>query len=176
MKHLHLLIPLIGVVSCSPIPVPAIFSTPVSSSDHSTSTAIFQEVNEYRRTKGKAPLARHSGLDQLALQHSEDMRRKRGGGSPKTIVNHDGFGYRFSIAQNKYNFGNLHENVAVAPRGSSIVQTWIHSRGHEPAMRSAWSCTGVGAVVDSDGTVFATQLFGNFAIDRSKLQNRGPLF
>lgn len=133
--------------------------------DNSTSTAVYNDVNRYRSRIGKAPIARHEGLDRLARDHSEFLRRNRGKFklSKSGNVSHDGFESRAATARQRYGMGNIHENVAAGPRGSSMTKTWIASRGHEPAMRDNWDYTGVGVVVDSDGYIFATQLFANRA-------------
>ena len=147
---LSALVPLAAVSCVSPNPgtFPA--------ADNSNATALFNDVNRYRAGLGKPPLVRHAGLDAIAQRHSEAMRRSG-------RLSHDGFQARAATARTKYQLTPLHENVAWGTRGSSITRIWAASRRHAPAMRGNWSYTGVGVAVDGNGTIFATQLFGNTA-------------
>jgi uncharacterized protein YkwD len=137
---------------------------------------VFQEVNSYRRSHGKSDLQRHSGLDRIAQEHSEYLRKRRGTfGINGANVSHFGFESRAINARERYQMGATSENVAAASRSGKsaaplLVQLWSNSRSHEANMRNSWTHTGVGVVVDSDGMVFATQLFG--CITHSQLTNR----
>jgi uncharacterized protein YkwD len=51
-----------------------------------------------------------------------------------------------------------------------IVNLWAGSKNHEFNMRQSWTHTGVATVTDSDGMVFATQLFAT--VSSSKLATR----
>lgn len=135
----------------------------LSKSDHGTSAGIFRDVNAYRARFGKPALRRHTGLDRLAQAHSEFLRANRGKFtlSKTGNVSHFGFEGRAAVARTKYGLASIHENVAAGPREISIIKVWANSSGHEPAMRGDWACTGVGVAVDSDGMIFATQLFGS---------------
>jgi len=150
-------------VSCSSPPplAPGISKIAMSGlpqSDQSTSTGIYRDVNAYRSRFGKPAIQRHEGLDRLARSHSEYLRALRAKTRILT-VDHTGFRQRAGYAQTKYGLGTVHENVAASPRGTSILKVWAGSAKHEPAMRGNWTYTGVGVAVDSDGMVFATQLF-----------------
>lgn len=160
--------------SCGPGPGEAAQNVPLA--DNSSSTALYQDVNRYRQNFNKKPLARHSGLDSIALRHSEFMRRNRGKFqfSKTGNVTHYGFESRYASASHNYRFVTLHENVAAGPRGTSITRVWAASRSHEPAMRGNWTHTGVGVVVDSDGMIFATQLFGSIGSHRELQLRYGP--
>jgi uncharacterized protein YkwD len=56
------------------------------------------------------------------------------------------------------NVAGVHGGEAVAP--GRMVKLWSESPSHDRAMKGKWNTTGIGAVVYSDGTVIATQLFG----------------
>lgn len=178
MKTLVLIFTGGAMISCGPKPssVPTPPLAPPSASDRTHSDQIYREVNEYRKTRGKPPIARHAGLDRLALQHSKEMIQSKSGGRLAKSINHDGFQSRSFIGRQQFNLGSIHENVAAAPRGYSIVQTWTSASSHERAMRGKWSWTGVGAAVDKDGTVFATQIFANEAPTEMALQRRYDSF
>lgn len=153
----------VAASSCVPVRESRAESFPTA--NNSSSTAVYNDVNRYRARLGKAPIARHEGLDRLALSHSQFLLRNRGKFrfSKSGNVSHDGFESRAAIARQRYGMGGVHENVAAGPRGSSMTKTWAASRGHEPAMRENWDYTGVGVVTDSDGHIFATQFFANKA-------------
>ena len=133
--------------------------------DTSLSGQVLQEVNSYRRSHGASELQRHSGLDRLAQEHSEYLRRNRGSFTLHgKNVSHIGFDGRALLARERYQMQNVSENVAAAnysgtSAASALVKLWAGSKGHESNMRSTWTHTGIGVVVDSDGTVFATELF-----------------
>jgi uncharacterized protein YkwD len=166
---------LIGMIlaleSCAPAsrdPLPATDTNPVAtSSDGGLAGQIHDEVNAYRRSKGKAELQRHPGLDKLARQHSEYLLRNRGKfGLYGKLVSHDGFEGRTLIARHQYNMSAVGENVAAgAFRGASaaagLVAVWKGSKHHEVNMRDGWTYTGVGVARDKDGMLFATQLFAS---------------
>jgi uncharacterized protein YkwD len=133
--------------------------------DSSLSGKTFQEINAFRRSHGKGTLQRHSGLDRLAQQHSEYLRAHRGTFSLKgRNVSHIGFEGRALVARERFHMENVSENVASANSpganySSLLVKLWDGSKDHKKNMLDSWSHSGIGIVVDSDGTVFATQLF-----------------
>lgn len=69
------------------------------------------------------------------------------------------------------------ENVGTC-RGSgsgaagTLVTAWTGSAGHRMNLKGSWSRTGIGAVVDADGTVFAVQIFGSDDRSHLTLSNR----
>ena len=137
--------------------------------DNSLSGQILQEVNAYRRSHGASDLERHAGLDRLAQQHCEYLRKNRGtfGLSGKN-VSHFGFEGRALAARELYHMMSCSENVAAANASRksappTLVSLWAQSKDHEYNMRSTWTHTGIGVVVDDDGTVFCTELFATIS-------------
>ncbi|MCW1926333.1 CAP domain-containing protein [Luteolibacter arcticus] len=140
-------------------------SGPVSKSDGSIAGNIHAQVNSYRATKGKSALSRHDGLDRMAQQHSEFMRRNRGkfSGSSGNLT-HYGFEERALNAQRTMSMSGVAENIATCSgnfgsAANTLFGAWKGSSGHDKNMKGEWNATGIGVVVDSDGTVFATQIF-----------------
>lgn len=133
--------------------------------DTSLTGKVLQEVNSYRRARGVADLQRHGGLDRLAQEHCEFLRQHRGTFTLSGHnVSHIGFEGRTLAARELYRMENIGENVAATPSGGSnpapaLVTLWQNSKSHEYNMRSPWTYTGIGMVVDKDGMVFCTQLF-----------------
>ncbi len=158
---------------------------PVSASlhpDSSLSGRILTEVNAYRRSCGASELQRHAGLDQLAQQHCEYLRQHRG---QFTIygknVSHFGFEGRALLARERFQMMSVSENVAAAQNPGSnpapaLVDLWVNSKDHEYNMRSDWTHTGIGVVKDSDGTVFATQLFSTVSYSQLATRDRFSRF
>lgn len=134
---------------------------------------IHAQVNAYRQALGKPGLKRNAGLDRLAQQHSEFMRRNRGkfGKGGKGNITHFGFEERSLMAQRGMGMSDVGENVGTCTRtgrpADVLVEAWKKSKGHQMNLKGGWTQTGLGVVVDADGTVFATQLFGN--------ANRSPM-
>lgn len=133
--------------------------------DASLSAQVFQEVNAYRHSQGAKELQRHAGLDRLAQQHCEYLRQHRGTFllSGKN-VSHFGFEGRALFARTRYHMTAISENVAASSQAGThpapvLVRLWAGSKDHRKNMLGDWTDTGIGAVVDSDGTVFATELF-----------------
>jgi len=149
----------------------ALVKVPVSTSpQHDTASSshasqVFQAVNSLRRSKGLKEFQRHAGLDRLAQQHCEYLRQHRGKFSIYgKNVSHIGFEGRALVARERYHMENISENVAAARHAgtnpaAAVVGLWKGSKDHHKSMLDAWTHTGVGVVVDADGTVFADQLF-----------------
>lgn len=168
-----------ALASCANQPLPN--KMPVSASisaDSSVTGRLFQEVNNYRASKGKASVQRHPGLDKLAQQHSEYLRAHRGTFSLSGHnVSHIGFEGRALYARERYQMENVSENVAAATRPGSnaphtLLELWEGSKDHNKNMLDDWTYSGIGVAVDSDGTVFATQLFGNVSMSQMSMRNR----
>lgn len=147
-------------------------------SGSSASNHVYEAVNAYRRSHGVANLQRHAGLDRLAQDHCEFLRQNRGKfGLYGKNVSHYGFDARSLAARERYNMLSLGENVAAAVTapgnpGPTLVRLWAASKGHEKTMRNTWTHTGIGLVVDADGTVFSAQLFSNIRYSQMESRNR----
>jgi uncharacterized protein YkwD len=165
------------LASCGP--QLATTKVPVSASAHresSLTSSLFSEVNAYRISVGTKSIVRHPGLDRLAQEHCEFLRKNRGkfdiyGAN----VSHYGFEGRALAARQCYNMDSLAENVICshgANTAKGLVKSWAASRNHEYNMRSSWACSGIGVVVDNDGTIFATQIFGTPNNSQMAFMNR----
>jgi uncharacterized protein YkwD len=134
-------------------------------SGNSMSDRVFDEVNSYRRSQGLRQVQRHAGLDRLAQSHSEYLRRNRGKFSLYgRNVSHFGFEGRAMSARENLGMLSVSENVAAAnyPGQAApgvLLELWRTSKDHHYNMTESWTHSGMGVVVDSDGMVFATQIF-----------------
>jgi uncharacterized protein YkwD len=146
--------------------------------DQSTSGRLFDAVNDYRLSQGAQPVQRHAGLDRLAQEHCEYLRRNRGTFSLYgKNVSHYGFDGRAIAAREIYQMSSVSENVAAAnyPGSNSsavIVELWKQSKDHHKNMTDDWTHSGMGVVVDSDGMVFATQLFATKSYSQMTMRER----
>jgi uncharacterized protein YkwD len=145
---------------------PAINKVPMSASstDKSLSSRLLVDVNSYRASKGANPLVRNPGLDRMAQEHCEFLMVNRGKFKIQgTNVSHDGFEARCLRARQLYNMPTMGENVAAmhSTSTSALVKAWANSPGHDFTMKADWQQTGIGLLVDKDGTLFATQIFGS---------------
>jgi uncharacterized protein YkwD len=155
-------------------------SQPVPSApgNHPLANGLFDEVNGYRLSRGAKPLQRHGGLDNLALKHSDYLRRHRGSFSLHgKNVSHYGSDARFLVAREGYGMASVSENVAASPHAgagtpAAIVQLWKQSRDHHKNMTDAWTHSGMGVVVDSDGMIFATQIFAVKSSSQMTMRDR----
>jgi uncharacterized protein YkwD len=147
-------------------------------SDKSLSDRLFDAVNDYRLSQGAQPVQRHAGLDRLAQAHCEYLRSHRGTFSLYgKNVSHYGFDGRAVAAREAYQMSSVSENVAAAnyPGNNSsaiIVELWKQSKDHHKNMVDDWNCSGMGVVVDSDGMVFATQIFATRSNSQMTMRER----
>ena len=160
------LIAALGFSCSSDLPNPPPAATKPAPGGQTVSEDLFHQVNSWRISHGAKPLQRHPGLDQLAREHSEFLRRNRSIFEENwKKLSHAGFSSRAKIMQRDYHMGFCAENVVTAfdngarpaPR---LLAFWADSKGHEKNMKSKrWTHTGVAVAIDEDGTLFATQLF-----------------
>ena len=167
------------LVSCAN-PAPRV-KVPVSAtlrSDGSPAGQVYEAVNAYRRSLGIQELQRHPGLDRLAQKHCEYLRQNRGTFSLKgKNVSHIGFEGRALFARELYRMHNISENVASATGArthpaTAVTALWKGSSDHHKNMTDTWTHTGVGVVVDADGTVFADQLFATVNLSPRVMHDR----
>lgn len=167
----------VALASCASPPASTriAVSAPINP-DSSHPSRLLQEINSYRRSKGECELQRHSGLDRLAQEHCEYLRKHRGTFHLNgKNVSHFGFDGRALVARERYQMSSVSENVAAARYPGRnpaplMVELWKNSKDHHKNMIDDWTYTGIGVVVDSDGMVFATQLFSN--ISNSQMASR----
>jgi uncharacterized protein YkwD len=140
-------------------------TTTIRRSGNTMSDRVFDEVNSYRRSQGLRDVQRHAGLDRLAQSHSEYLRNNRGKFSLYgKNVSHYGFEGRAMAARQTLGMLSVSENVAAAnyPGQAApgvLLELWRTSKDHNHNMTEKWTHSGIGVVVDSDGMVFATQIF-----------------
>ena len=159
------------------VEVPAALSSKPAASGV-TSNQIFGKVNQYRSSRGKSALQRHSGLDRIAQDHCEFLRKNRGSFKLNgRNVSHIGFDGRAAAARHLYQMYSVSENIAFSSGpGSSASQRmldlWVSSPGHHKNLLDDWMYSGVGVVTDVDGAVISAQLFGNAGMSHLSTRER----
>jgi uncharacterized protein YkwD len=147
----------------------------------SISGDIDADINSYSGSHGARSLSRHAGLDKLAMEHCEYLRQHKGSFSLYgKNVSHIGSDARAVVAMRVYNMINCSENVAWTKTGPSqaatsqaVIKLWKDSaKHHESILDDQCTPTGVGAVVDADGSVFATQIFATKSNSLMSAQDR----
>lgn len=117
---------------------------------------IHQQVNDFRRSQGLAPLTLDPAISAEALQHSEVMAQS---GS----LSHDGFQDRIDRLSQTLSLRSAAENVAFnfghSDPASQAVSGWKGSTGHRKNMLGDFSTTGIGIVQDDQGRYYFTQIF-----------------
>lgn len=157
----------------------AVERVPMRQSDAASDNAdrLHQSVNAHRRSLGKPPLRRHSGLDRLAYRHSRFMAANRGKftlGSEN--ISHHGFEDRALMAKRAYRMQAVAENVAggkiEGDIPAALTRSWTKSSKHHDNLSQDWDATGLGVHVADDGMVYATQLFATENRSHSALTDR----
>jgi len=129
---------------------------------------LHRSLNDWRRSRGEAPLASHDGLQRLAQAHCEFMARNRGKFSlGSENITHYGFEQRSFYAQKRFGMGTVSENVAAGTMRANIIgeltAAWTSSNKHSYNLKQDWDASGLGVYVSDDGMVYATQIFATEA-------------
>lgn len=116
---------------------------------------ILQYINEYRQTKGLAPLQMNTVISTVAEGHSKSMANK------KTPFGHEGFESRVKAIREQLGLiRSSAENVAYGKlTAGEVVNGWIKSPGHRKNIEGRFSLTGIGVSRDRNGTIYFTQIF-----------------
>lgn len=116
---------------------------------------ILQHVNEYRQTKGLAPLQMNTVISAAAERHSKAMADK------KTPFGHEGFESRVKAIREQLGLiRSSAENVAYGNlTAREVVNGWIKSPGHRKNIEGRFSLTGIGVSRAKNGTTYFTQIF-----------------
>lgn len=152
----------VGWVSCGSGTSPGPMPSSAALSSRSVDARIFEYVNLSRVSGGGRAVERDAFLDKLALEHAQaSMRKGRG-----AALGHDGFQSRFQAAHQGVGAVMFAENVHRVPASSAdparrVVEEWAASPVHRKNQYGSWNRTGVGVVRDSEGWLWAVQVFAS---------------
>lgn len=150
----------VGWVSCSsqsyegPLPAASAIAS------RGVDSRIVEYVNRSRVAGGGKAVERDAFLDKLALDHAQASMRK----GKSAALGHDGFQSRFQAAHQGIGAVMFAENVHRVPASSPdparrVVEEWAASPVHRKNQYGPWNRTGVGVVRDSEGWLWAVQVF-----------------
>lgn len=117
----------------------------------------FQQVNQYRLSKGLAPLRLDPRISNVARKHTQAMAGK------KATFSHDGFEQRAKTLKSLIPLSAVGENLAYIKGYSDVVSIavkgWINSPGHRKNMEGKYNLTGMGVAKNAQGEYYFSQLF-----------------
>jgi uncharacterized protein YkwD len=128
-----------------------------SNSEAPLQQTVLDYVNQYRKTKGLAPLQMMPLITSEALRHSKNIA------DGKVAFGHGGFDDRADRLMRQIQQSNaIAENVAYGKfTAQEVVDRWIQSSGHRHNIEGKYTLTGVGIIRRKDGYLFFTQIFIN---------------
>lgn len=119
--------------------------------------AIFNQINDYRASKGLKPMVWNNEVAKQAREHSLNMAKK--------IVpfGHQGIEKRAKALSDSVRSTGTGENVGWVmsrnnPHGK-VIEAWIKSQKHRDNIEGNFSMTGIGISVSSSGEYYFTQDF-----------------
>lgn len=120
-------------------------------------SAISNQVNQYRKSKGLPPLKADPVISQQALSHSQAMAAK------KIAFSHSGFEQRAKAIAQSIAYARVAENVAYNTGYQDpvrqAVQGWIKSSTHRKNLEGNFNLMGIGVAKNSAGEYYFTQIF-----------------
>lgn len=119
--------------------------------------SVYQQVNEYRKSKNLPPLKLDPNISEQSRIHSYAMA------NGKVAFGHGGSEARFQKIRKFAPWREIAENVAFnsgySNPGKEAVEGWIESPGHQRNMVGNFDLTGVGIVRNGKGEYYFTQIF-----------------
>jgi uncharacterized protein YkwD len=126
------------------------------SNNNSLVQQVFDQTNQFRRSKGLPKLELRTELNNIAKKHSANMA------SGRVAFGHQGFAQRSAGASAAIQaIRSFAENVAYgAASAKEVMNLWKNSPGHRSNMLGHYRYTGIGTATDKHGQIYYTQVFG----------------
>lgn len=119
--------------------------------------SVFNQINQYRKSRGLSALTLDSRITAQAQAHSQAMA------SGRVPFSHDGFQQRVQIISRSIPYSNAAENVSYSKGyqdpATQAVQGWLKSSGHKKNIEGKYDLTGIGAAKNAKGEYYFTQIF-----------------
>ncbi|MDF5710746.1 MAG: CAP domain-containing protein [Nostoc sp. S4] len=117
--------------------------------------SVFNQINNYRASRGLSALTRNSAIDNQARIHSQNMA------SGKVPFGHTGVQQRLKAIGITYKAAgeNVAYNQGYSDPATQAVQGWLKSSGHLANIIGNYNLTGVGVASNSKGQIYFTQIF-----------------
>ena len=118
---------------------------------------VYQQINQYRQSRGLPPLKLDSRIAPQARLHSQRMAAKT------ASFSHNGFEQRVKAIAREVPLRGAAENIAYN-KGyrdpvTTVVKGWIKSPPHHENMIGNYDLTGIGVAQNSQGEYYFTQIF-----------------
>lgn len=136
------------------LPIHVAQTSPTNSVD-AIEKAVYNQVNQYRASRGLPPLSTNTRMSEQARLHSQNMA------SGKVAFGHQGFAGRVTAVAIAYSSAaeNVAYNQGYRDPATVAVQGWIKSTGHRQNMESNFNLTGIGVATNAKGQYYFTQMF-----------------
>ena len=117
--------------------------------------AVYNQVNQYRASRGLPPLNANTRMSEQARIHSQNMA------NGKVPFGHQGFEQRVTAVAIAYSSAaeNVAYNQGYSDPATVAVQGWIKSSGHRQNIEGNFNLTGIGVATNAQGQYYFTQLF-----------------
>ena len=119
--------------------------------------SIFQQINQYRISRGLSALTWNAEIAKQARLHSRDMA------SRSTPFGHGNFDRRAKALNSLLNYQSVAENVAYMTNRRNLatvaVKAWIESAKHRDNIEGNYNLTGIGVSHSATGEVYFTEIF-----------------
>ncbi len=112
-------------------------------------------MNEHRSRLGLVPLAYSTVIEDVALEHSENMS------TGVVVFGHEGFSARCQRLGDEFGSRSCGEIVAAGQQSAArVLEAWLSSPPHRASIQNPrWTHTGLGMVKSADGRPYWTQMF-----------------
>jgi uncharacterized protein YkwD len=144
---------LVSLAACSTDAIAPSAPTSPANSPAPLERQLYASVNEYRVSRGLAPLAWSDAIAGQARQHSEDMA------TGAAAFGHDGVTERWDIIRQSIPWVGAAEVVAMTPTATAeaVLHTWLASPEHRSQIEADFTVTGVGIARGASG-VYSTEI------------------
>ncbi len=143
--------------TASPTATPTAAPTAATSSESAMEQEVLALVNEVRAENGLSALTWAEDIAEIARAHSADMINR----SFFSHTNPDGESPFDRLKSNGISYNAAAENIAYGQRtAEAVMESWMNSSGHRAnILNKNVKEIGIGAVKNSQGTVYWTQMF-----------------
>lgn len=148
---------------CNTQPQPQSTTSPTNTAQPTTNSlasieqAVHAQINQYRASKGLAPLTLNETISQQARTHSQNMA------SGAVAFSHDGFSSRVQAISKVIPYSGSAENVAYnqgySDPATQAVKGWLNSTGHRQNIEGNYNLTGISVAKNAKGEYYFTQIF-----------------
>jgi uncharacterized protein YkwD len=131
--------------------------SPSRSETDMIASEIFDQINNYRLSRGLQALKISGAISRVCEDLSQDMAGGR------ASFSHDGFDSRAKEIKKQMEVHDIAENIAwnygYSDPASQTVDQWLKSPGHKKNIDGNYEYTGIGVAKSRDGKYYFVQIF-----------------